>query len=501
MSRIAILIRSVSSRVLQRLRTLWSLKPVRTIVLVPALAALPLVVPGLRSVFTIKGQPYQAILPNPRQLISFRSTKSAPRTFIPQGGRTELSQNDLNPIKAGQPCADCFIDDPAHALDHFYAALARTESKQEAAITRISHYGDSPLTNDGISGVTRRLLQTRFGDAGHGFILPDRPWWWYNHQAISFATTGDWEGDSLAEPRISDGLFGLGGVKFQVAPGRVARFATSPDGDTGKDFSRMDVYYLQQPAGGEFGVTVNNEPEQVVSTNSDRTRSGFFEIRAPQRGANTFEIKTLSGSVRIFGAVLENEGPGVVYDSLGISGCYAEFLNTVMNQQHWTEQLQHRNPDLVILNFGTNESQDSDTDRQSNEADLIEVVRRIRSALPKVSILIIAPMDRGRHAPGGTIVTWESIPKIVEVQRKVAHTTGCAFFNMFAAMGGEGTIARWYSAKAPLVLADLTHPNPDGAAIIGVLTYQALMDGYSKYLSSTGLNKRQPGETDSAGKR
>lgn len=478
--------------VTQRIRALLSLKPARTIFFVVAFALLPLVIPGMRGALSMKGQPYKEILPNPRQLISFKSARSAPRTFIPQGGRTELSGTESTSINRADDSGPAIpIEDPTHALDHFYAALARTESKQDSAVTRISHYGDSPITGDVITGTTRHLLQQRFGDAGHGFILPDRPWWWYNHQAISFTTSGDWFADSLAEPRTRDGLFGLGGVTFQAAAGRVARFSTSEDGDTGKDFSRMDVYYLLQPGGGQFRVAVNNEVEQTVSTNSNRPKSGFYEIRAPKAGANAFEIRTLSANVRMFGAVLENDGPGIVYDSLGISGCFAEYLVNVMNKQHWAEQLQHRNPDLVILNFGTNESQDSDEDRESNEADLTEVIRRIRSALPKVSILIVAPMDRGRHAPGGKVVTWESIPKIVEMQQRVARNTGCAFFNMFAAMGGEGTMARWYSEKAPLVLADLTHPNSDGATIIGNLTYRALIDGYTKYVGSASANDRR----------
>jgi hypothetical protein len=90
-------------------------------------------------------------------------------------------------------------------------------------------------------------------------------------------------------------------------------------------------------------------------------------------------------------------------------------------------------------------------------------------------------MDRGRRAAGGKIVTLESIPRIVEMQQRVARETGCAFLNMFTAMGGEGTMARWHSGKKHMVGADLTHPNADGAETVGALTYEALIDGYAKY--------------------
>jgi len=188
--------------------------------------------------------------------------------------------------------------------------------------------------------------------------------------------------------------------------------------------------------------------------------------------------------VRLFGAVLENDGPGVVYDSLGVNGAYAGLLKTVMNEQHWAEQLQHRKPDLVILNYGTNESEYASDDQMGRyEKDLREVVRRVHAALHGVSVLIITPMDRGKHAPGGKVTTLDSIPKIVAMQQRVARETGCALFNMFAAMGGQGTMARWHEGRKHLVGADLTHPNADGAETVGVLIYEALVDGYTKYTS------------------
>ena len=126
-------------------------------------------------------------------------------------------------------------------------------------------------------------------------------------------------------PMVKDGAFGLGGVEFRAAgAGKYTKFGPATDGDTGKNFSRMDVYYLRQPHGGQFEAIVNGGVNggvaQNVSTASETAESGFFEIDAPQKGENSFEIKTTGGSVRMFGAVIENDGPGVVYDSLGVNG-------------------------------------------------------------------------------------------------------------------------------------------------------------------------------------
>lgn len=458
------------------------LKPLRTIVFVLLFAALPLFIPRLRAGLSLKGENYSELLPHPRELVTFRQNKNASSGVVPTSAATESESQPEAPIDFTDPCEARLISDPNHVMNQFYASLAATEAKK-AGITRVVHYGDSPITNDGITGTARRLLQERFGDAGHGFMLIDRPWAWYGHQAISFNSGGGWTNDSFMNPRVNDGAFGLGGVTFRAdGAGKYARYATVKDGDTGKNFSRVEVYYLQKPGGGRFSVSVNGSELESFSTDGDGPRSGFATSKAPESGANTFEIKTVSGNVRLFGAVLENDGPGVVYDSLGVNGAYAGLLKTVMNEQHWSEQLQHRQPNLVILNYGTNESEYASEDQMARyERDLREVVRRVHSALPATPILIITPMDRGKRAGGGKVVTLESIPRIVEMQQRVASETGCAFFNMFAAMGGQGTMARWHTGKKHLVGADLTHPNADGAETVGVLIYDALMDGYGKY--------------------
>jgi hypothetical protein len=58
---------------------------------------------------------------------------------------------------------------------------------------------------------------------------------------------------------------------------------------------------------------------------------------------------------------------------------------------------------------------------------------------------------------------------------------GVAFFNTFQAMGGPGTMGRWYEAEPRLANADFLHPTPAGATYVGNLLYRALFDGYNRY--------------------
>ncbi len=130
------------------------------------------------------------------------------------------------------------------------------------------------------------------------------------------------------------------------------------------------------------------------------------------------------------------------------------------------------------MNYGTNESGFASFVDKTWGPEMKEAVRRIRTALPGASVLLMSPMDRGERKDGGEIDTVPVLPRLVNIEARVASETGAAFFNTFEAMGGQGTMGRWYAAEPRLVGADFIHPMPAGAKIVGELLYGALRDGY-----------------------
>ncbi len=133
----------------------------------------------------------------------------------------------------------------------------------------------------------------------------------------------------------------------------------------------------------------------------------------------------------------------------------------------------------MVLNYGTNESIFPTYVQKQYPDELRQVIARIRQALPHASLLLMGPMDRGVMDGAGQIVTPESLETLIAVQKKVAAETGCAFFNTFDAMGGAGTMGRWYHAQPRLVSGDFMHPLPAGAAKVGALFEEALVQSYA----------------------
>jgi len=370
---------------------------------------------------------------------------------------------------AAEPPSPKSVVDPTQQMDHFYASLLK------GGVTRAVHYGDSPTTADLITADARALLQRQFGDAGSGFVLIARPWAWYGHRGVEMESS-NWKIDVAGDPAsaLKDGLHGLGAASFRGSTGAVTRWILK---DT--QHSRVEISYLAQPNGGSFSMEADGVVIGSADTDGEQA-PGYASFNFPP-GSKNFTLRVTSGSVRLYGADFRKAGPGVVYSSVGINGANIRLLSQRMNGPHWAAQLQHYQPDLVVVAFGTNESGFPDFVDGTWGHDLKAAVLRIRAAVPSASILLMSPMDRGERKKDGEIGTVEAMPRLVDIESKVAAETGVAFFNTFQAMGGEGTMGKWYNGEPRLVGADFIHPMPLGAKIVGELLYNALQEGYNGY--------------------
>lgn len=362
------------------------------------------------------------------------------------------------------------LEDPSNALKPFLAALARAEAGQGQV--RISHFGDSPVTGDLITGEARARFQKLAGNAGHGWILPGRPWEWYGHLGVNLEAKG-WRMHNAATSPQGSGdaryAYGMGGVSFSSSGGATTKLSTVK----GMPFNHLELHFMARPRGGTVQVKVDDAAFEISTAASEaQPAKQIIAIPSDQNHSVTLKAKG-DGEVTLFGLVMERDAPGVVYDAVGINGGAIHHL-TLANAGAWIASLKLRRPDLVILAFGTNEAGYANIPGPGYEADYREMVRRIRAALPSVSILMMAPMDRDERNRSGQIGTMPSIPKIVETQRKLARELGCAFFDTFHAMGGPDASLHWYKADPRLMTGDFTHPTRTGADHVARLLVDAL---------------------------
>ena len=372
-----------------------------------------------------------------------------------------------------RPIIEPNLIDPHDNLRPFYLALWRTELGAPGAITRVLHYGDSPVTADSITADVRSLLQQHFGDAGHGFVLIAKPWAWYGHRGVEVQGKG-WLINAATQVRARDGFHGLGGVSFEGDTGASSRLTLA------EDHALMEIHFLRQPGGGVLAVEAGGQKLGDLETDGPDEQPSYqsFPLNA---GAREINLSVERGPVRLFGVSFERNTPGVIYNSLGLNGGQVQIVVRYFDKPQWTEELQHQHPDLVVINYGTNESIYADYIERYYPGELRQVIQSVKAAVPRASCLIMSPMDRGQRDSDSRITTVPTLPQLVEIQRQMAVEMNCAFFNTFQAMGGAGTMARWYDSTPRLVSADFTHPLPAGARKVGVLLDQALESGYRQF--------------------
>jgi lysophospholipase L1-like esterase len=170
----------------------------------------------------------------------------------------------------------------------------------------------------------------------------------------------------------------------------------------------------------------------------------------------------------------------ILYDVLGINGARAVRLLS-WNEQSFMSSVTRRNPDLIILAYGTNEVTDNNWNIQSYQRMFVTIMRRFRRAAPNASILIYGPPDRAVRGALG----WQSVARmtaLLEAQRRAAIEMGAAFWSSYAAMGGDGSMNLWV-AKG-LGQPDHVHLTARGYIRMGDMFYDDFLDAYQAYVPS-----------------
>lgn len=352
-----------------------------------------------------------------------------------------------------------FEDPSGGALDGFHAALRRAERGEGQA--RIAFYGGSHMAGDAVTGRVREVLQTRFGDAGHGFV-PLVPvvrdhWAW----GVRIDAAEGWELTQVGSKHTSIDRYGLIGVAFTAdEPGAFAAVTSDAWGPS-QYASRITLLYDRRPGGGALEVLLDGRSVETLHTEAE-IPTGAVRSYEVSDGPHRLEVRARGdGPVTVYGVIFDRARPGVIVDNLGLVGAKARH-HLYWNEDQWRGFFAPRNPDLIALAYGNNELDDRHLTLAEHEAQLVAVLTRLRGAAPGTSCLLVGPTDRPARREDGSVVSRPLVAEMTAMHRRVAHREGCAFFDTLAFMGGPGAGIRWLERDPPLLKQDLMHLERDG---------------------------------------
>lgn len=374
-----------------------------------------------------------------------------------------------------------FIEDPHDVLAPAWDKMAKVLLKERGQVFRLSHFGDSAIAADGMPSSTRRYLHRLLGDAGHGYSLVAATNNWYKRKDVEWTSKG-FSAEVFISDDAKDRSYGFGGTAAIGGPGARATWKTITPRE-GEDFdkvsgsrvSRFVVYHRASKNGGKVAVLVDGAEHSVVDTASETPEDRATNIEVTD-GPHTLELKVVSGRVKLYGVALERH-EGAIVDGLGIIGARdSRWLNVDPTHVEWA--FGTRDPDLAAFMYGGNQLEDK-VSMDAYKGKLTETVRLWKRGLGKRACLLVSPIDHGERRRG-RVRTVERQIDIMKVQREVALAEGCAWFALYDAMGGDGSIGKWF--EQGLAEGDLAHPTSKGALVLGKLFFMALMKGFHDHV-------------------
>jgi lysophospholipase L1-like esterase len=353
------------------------------------------------------------------------------------------------------------------ALVPMFEHLYRLNAPQNSTPIHILHFGDSHSAADDWTAELRRLLKERFGDGGSGFSLAGRPFQGYRRFDVQGGGSAGWHSEGLRS-MTGDGYFGIGGVGISAqAEGQSVFIETECD--------RLEIDYLQQPAGGDLALFDYNQLLERFSTRGE-LGPGFVSYRTTP-GLHRFVLRTLNSKpVRLFGWVADKE-TGVTYETLGINGAEASIILR-WNESMLATYLRRRNPGLIVLAYGTNEGVIGNWSSEKYQAMFSDILQRFRRAVPAASILVLGPPDTWSNREG----TWRplaGIDRIITAQKNACRESGYGFWDTRERMGVLGSMRDW--VQAGLAQRDYVHFTPAGYHRLATMLFEDMMRQYELF--------------------
>ena len=388
----------------------------------------------------------------------------------------ELSPEELlalreKAIQNDSAYVDFMTNDPARVympsdnyLDPFFNAL---QTAKDTSV-RVMHYGDSQIEMDRISSYLREQWQTDFGGSGVGFMPAV--------QTVATTTI-----NQTISPTLQQQL-SYGDPSLRSREGNYGPMARSAIINGNATFTCRKLSSDKAPshagkfttitvmAKGDVTAVCHAADSTIKMTNT--SKSDAFKILTA-KFKNKAESTTLniSGKGFIYG-ISADGGKGVMVDNVPMRGCSGTNFGNI-READLKAYYDNFNVGLIILQYGGNAVPYLGSDKKISvfKNQIKNTIALFKRISPNSRILFIGPSDMATKK-GGVPHTYECLPQVVDSLRSAAIESKVAFWDLYASMGGEGSMVKW--VETGLAGGDYLHFSQKGAQKAAELLYNTL---------------------------
>lgn len=369
---------------------------------------------------------------------------------------------------------DYFVNlKPSPLLTKFFLKLEHILSKSNKSSITIVHFGDSHVQGDLFSGEVRKLVQFEFGHAGQGIIFPYSLSKSYGPKGVIASTKGVWTGTNILKNQEKDNL-GITGYTLRTMDANSQLNIEITDKFSGKLSNRISIWTSSDLS--SFDYKINDEFNLIDEKNTTpNLKCRTYESNSDIKDFNLSLIQKNDSNQTFYFHGFEFVSAaesGINYHRYGVVG--AQFTHLINNAELLLVQLSELKPDLIIFSFGTNEAYNSYFDTSVYYKSINNFIEAIRKNSPEVAILITTAPDtrsQGRTPPNQIRVNQQLM--------RIAKDLDLSMYDLNEAMGGWGSLYRWYENN--LTLKDKLHFNSNGYSLQGKMLTHAIFKEFNQF--------------------
>ena len=428
---------------------------------------------------------------------------------------------------------------PVQSLEHpllsFFNSLDSISTSDNTV--HVLHYGDSQLEGDRISSYLRKKFQRLYGGLGPGIVLPidiSRA-----RRTILQSESRDWRKFAVYGnlPRVPQGRMGIGASSYMYTGSyqKIIGYDTSlvqpkmnldsskknidsalvKKTDTSsvtKDTVVSPIYQTEKVSSSWLRFRANSKTDSLCRSFS--TVSILYHGRDTSRlvanvgGKSISKVLYPSSSVKrvylyqgvpvktvsisfsgpspyIHGVLLDGNG-GVAVDNFPMRGSSGLGFASI-RRDHYARLIDLTNTKLIIMQYGVNVIPNPQKNYDYYYRMFVKQLEAIKAADSTVSVLVIGPSDMSRKRMS-KYESYPNIPLIRDAMKRAAFETGCAFWDLYSAMGGKNSMVSWVQNKPALAGTDYTHFNTKGAEYVGQMLFEAILYEYENWLINKQVN-------------
>jgi lysophospholipase L1-like esterase len=379
-------------------------------------------------------------------------------------------------------------------LNNFFKKLVELQTQKNKI--HILHYGDSQIEDDRMTSYLRYRLQRQFGGFGCGFHPGIEAFKFTEPMLVAYSN--NWLRYKLfphKDTLVKHNRFGLIPMFSQFKAindttndtiSAWIKFSLSPTAyHNVKKYKIVKLFYGYNKTDINLKI-INNKKIIYKNTLKANKRLEIKTWKFKNTPKNLKFIYTGTSSPQIFGYSFESP-TGIFVDNLAVRGASGLFFGK-MNLNLIKQIANNLNVKLILLQFGGNAVGRDSAEIRKYVHFFGYQIKYLHKILPNTAIIVIGPADMSQKFKNNYI-TRTKLPYLIKLLKNEALKQNCAFWNTYKAMGGKNSMPSWVFHNPPLAEKDFVHFSPNGAKIIAIMFYKALMLQYKSYLKTKIISK------------